>query len=118
MRGNSTVDKGVLQVWVLAMNYPLKVYEAMMRQPESSKSLRHDSSVPKTGNRGQRIPHISRNGTAQPLCNRTYRSDGCSNALNLAPVQIENLEFAPTATSFKGAAVSTKKLKETWRKCC
>lgn len=95
MRGNSAVDRGVLQVWVLAMNYSLKVYGAMMRQLQSSKSLRRDSSVTKTVNRGQLIQHISRNGTEQPLCNHMYKSDGYSTALNLVPVQIENLEFTP-----------------------
>lgn len=95
MRGNYAVNRGVLQVWVLAMNYSLKVHEAMMRQLQSSKSLRHDSSVTETVNGGQLIQHVSRNGTEQPLCNCTYQSDGCSPALNLVPVQIENLEFAP-----------------------
>lgn len=84
MRGNSAVNRGVLQVWVLAMNCSFKVHEAMMRQVQSSKSLRHDSSVTKTVNSGQLIQHISRNATEQPLCNRMYQSDGCSTALNLS----------------------------------
>lgn len=84
MRGNVAVNRGVLQVWVSAMNYSLKVHEAMMRQLQSSKSLRHDSSVTKTVNSGQLTQHISRNGTEQPLCTRMYQSDGCSTALNLS----------------------------------